>query len=300
MKKAQVVKFWKAIEDSTDQQEIISSFMKKPGYDGKRTLERYVQALNGFKQGLSLEVVAKKTGWLENFVGKIKVWWDMELSVASPVPTQTDICDPDHAALLKSIAAYGSWLGTVKSLTVDQIASLPNKNLQQRIIYLRPDLRIIGLCDDMGDVVLTPEEKEISEKVLANPDFAVKSREVAERCYRRIRMLEMRHRTLSESDIKLISEALKLEADDDQFDRLLDVSWFNEEPDPIADVISAAAKLLSGIGEQQVLDDEIEKDMSRNVTSQAGAVSAEERVKWAKGVVSKWLPSVKRTIAQNQ
>ena len=86
MKKAQVIKLWKAFSNSTSAKEVISAFANKRGYGGPRTLERYSQAADGFKECLSYEVISKKTGWGLKYVGKIHVWWKEAFpSEAGPV-----------------------------------------------------------------------------------------------------------------------------------------------------------------------------------------------------------------------
>lgn len=81
MKKAQAVKFWKAVQESTEVQEVISAFANKKGYGGARTLERYVQAAAGFRDGASDETVAARTGWSPRYVCRIRDWWDDESSM---------------------------------------------------------------------------------------------------------------------------------------------------------------------------------------------------------------------------
>ena len=76
MKRGQAVKFWKALEDSTEVESVISAFENKKGYGGPRTLERYVQAYKGFKQQLPSEEVAQKTGWRSPYVDKIRTWFE--------------------------------------------------------------------------------------------------------------------------------------------------------------------------------------------------------------------------------
>jgi hypothetical protein len=75
MKKPQAIKFWKSLADSTSVNDVISSFEFKKGYGGRRTLVRYSQAADGFKIDLSLEEVAKKTGWSIAYVEQIHIWW---------------------------------------------------------------------------------------------------------------------------------------------------------------------------------------------------------------------------------
>lgn len=75
MKKQQVLKFWKAIDNSTGYKEVISDYNYKKGYGGKRTLKRYIQAMEGFKEGLSFEIICQKTGWSMKYITKIHIWW---------------------------------------------------------------------------------------------------------------------------------------------------------------------------------------------------------------------------------
>ena len=76
MKKTQAVKFWKAVNDSTNVERAISDFEYKNGYGGRRTLVRYVQAQNGFRQRLSTKIISKKTGWGGKYVDKLREWWE--------------------------------------------------------------------------------------------------------------------------------------------------------------------------------------------------------------------------------
>ena len=75
MKKPQALKFWGDLDNSTEIEEVISSYKNRPGYGGSRTLQRYTQADRAFGQGLGPEEVAKLTGWSQPYVEKIKSWW---------------------------------------------------------------------------------------------------------------------------------------------------------------------------------------------------------------------------------
>ena len=75
MKKDQAFKFWAALDDSTSLKATLSSFENKKGYDDRRTLQRYAQAHEGFKEDLTSDVVAEKTGWSLKYVVKIRSWW---------------------------------------------------------------------------------------------------------------------------------------------------------------------------------------------------------------------------------
>lgn len=84
MKKAQFLKFWKAIADSTNGKETISTFESRKGYGGRRTLERCSQAASGFKEGLSSDIIAGKTGWSARYINKIRGWWEESFPSYTP------------------------------------------------------------------------------------------------------------------------------------------------------------------------------------------------------------------------
>ncbi|MFC1955038.1 hypothetical protein ACFLWZ_00615 [Chloroflexota bacterium] len=85
MKKAQVLKFWTAIGESTNNKEVVSAFANKHGYSSQRTLIRFAQALDGFKQGLTSDEISKKSGWGLSFVNKIREWWGVDfVKIESP------------------------------------------------------------------------------------------------------------------------------------------------------------------------------------------------------------------------
>jgi len=85
MKKPQALKFWTALGESTNTTEVISSFKNKRGYGGERTLLRFVQAHDGFKQDLTSEEIARKSGWGLSFVNKIREWWEADfVKIESP------------------------------------------------------------------------------------------------------------------------------------------------------------------------------------------------------------------------
>ena len=76
MKKKQIFKFWDVLDSSTSVKETISAFENKKGYASKRTLERFAQAREGFKECLQSEIIARKTGWSVKYVNKIRTWWN--------------------------------------------------------------------------------------------------------------------------------------------------------------------------------------------------------------------------------
>ena len=62
MKKAQAIRFWKELPNSTEIEAIINRYKNQPGYGSARTLQRYAQADKGFRVGLPLEELSKRTG----------------------------------------------------------------------------------------------------------------------------------------------------------------------------------------------------------------------------------------------
>ena len=92
MKKAQAIRFWKELQESTDVEGVIRSFHNKTGYGSQRTLERYVQAGIGFSEGVESEELTKRTGWSPRYLGEIHPWWAETRSsttrqaVAIPLP----------------------------------------------------------------------------------------------------------------------------------------------------------------------------------------------------------------------
>ena len=75
MKRAQALKFWKTIHETTNKGDVISQFENKKGYGGKRTLLRWIQADDGFKVGIDYDELSRKTGWKLPYIKKIREWW---------------------------------------------------------------------------------------------------------------------------------------------------------------------------------------------------------------------------------
>ena len=75
MNRPQILKFWKALDDSTNQSKTISSLKNKPGYDAEATLRRYAKAQTCFKNGDFTEVVSRKTYWNNKHIEKLRGWW---------------------------------------------------------------------------------------------------------------------------------------------------------------------------------------------------------------------------------
>ena len=63
MKKAQVLKFWEELEDSTMDQEVIDRYKNRHGYDSERNLQRYIQVSKGFKNGETAAELEPKMTW---------------------------------------------------------------------------------------------------------------------------------------------------------------------------------------------------------------------------------------------
>jgi len=81
MNREQAIKLWKEVRNTTFKMEIITRLKNKPGYGGKRTLERYIQAQEGFEQGLEPSLISMKTGWSPKTVKKLYRWWQEEFVI---------------------------------------------------------------------------------------------------------------------------------------------------------------------------------------------------------------------------
>lgn len=89
MNKSKAIKFWESLRDNTNTGDVIAMFENKKGYGGKRTLERWVRADQGFRQNLSSENIAKKAGWTAKYIEKIRAWWQSKFAaeaVSEPEP----------------------------------------------------------------------------------------------------------------------------------------------------------------------------------------------------------------------
>jgi hypothetical protein len=67
MKKTQAIKFWTELQKSTEIDAVINNYTKRSGYRSERTLQRYAQAEKGFREGLCLEELSRRTGWGKTF-----------------------------------------------------------------------------------------------------------------------------------------------------------------------------------------------------------------------------------------
>jgi len=78
MKKHQILKFWKALDDSTSIKKTVSSFKGKKGYGKERTLVRLAQAAKCFREDLESKDIAGKTGWSLVYVDKLRSYWEQK------------------------------------------------------------------------------------------------------------------------------------------------------------------------------------------------------------------------------
>ncbi len=74
MKKAQAVKFWKALDESSQGEGVIKQLANKTGYGSKRTLGRLAGAARAFREGRSIEEI-RISGWGQQLILKIRTWW---------------------------------------------------------------------------------------------------------------------------------------------------------------------------------------------------------------------------------
>jgi hypothetical protein len=101
MKKAQLVKFWKRLEENPNEKAVISSFSHVTGYPSGHTLRRYVQAYSSFKQRQTTSDICRKTGWKAKSLEKIREWWESEFASKSSgvKPEEVNRKETDPATL---------------------------------------------------------------------------------------------------------------------------------------------------------------------------------------------------------
>ena len=93
VKKMQAVKFWRELRDSTELEQVLIKYQNKPGYAGKRTLQRYAQADRGFRDSIPLEQLASQIGLSTSQLSKIHPWWQ---EAFGPVSGVTSIDQDKH------------------------------------------------------------------------------------------------------------------------------------------------------------------------------------------------------------
>ena len=95
VKKAQAVRIWREVRETTELNEVLKKYHNKPGYTGKRTLQRYALADRGFRDCKPLEQLAREIGWSTSYLKKIHAWWQQEFGNATA--TETDPEDAQRA-----------------------------------------------------------------------------------------------------------------------------------------------------------------------------------------------------------
>ena len=117
MNKSQAQTFWKALRDDTNVGDVVKKYRTRRGYGGGRTLDRYVQAYNGFLRGRPNQEISKATGWSTSHVAKIRPWCD-EL-VGTPLENEWDVWRREHLRdLVEAIESYKLELaGNVRAVT---------------------------------------------------------------------------------------------------------------------------------------------------------------------------------------
>lgn len=270
-----------------------------------------------------------KPAWMKTNIPKdtkIKLW---RIMMDCPTYSTWDKDIDSHAELFdkaeydwlpRSRATYKALQNEIMEIPIQEVHSLPS-DLQMWIQELRPELRIISLADALREITLTASEVDIFkrtyvDRLLRNPDFGVTHMErFTLPIYHRIKRLEARHNPLKEGDAHLLLAAIDL--DDHGFDWLVDeIDWrvstvlFGAEGDPtVVNTLCAATKLLLGIPEQQVLQEEIDKEKNlaqetkrkklySEEQPQKAVMAAQNRVQWAKGLALLQYPYLIRGFAK--
>ena len=162
MNKSQAQTFWKALRDDTNVGDVVKKYRTRRGYGGGRTLDRYVQAYNGFLRGRPDQEVSKATGWSTSHVAKIRPWCD-EL-VGTPLEDEWDLWRREHLRdVVEAIESYKLELaGNVQAVTEGTFhmldfegEDLPYGPLQKRIIAAlrRRDDHLVGLKQSLDEAL---------------------------------------------------------------------------------------------------------------------------------------------------
>ena len=117
MNKSQVQTFWKELRDDTNAGEVVKKYRTRQGYGGERTLDRYVQAYNGFLRGRPDREISKATGWSTKHLAKIRPW--CEELVGTPLEDEWDVWRREHLRdVVEAIESYKLELaGNVRAVT---------------------------------------------------------------------------------------------------------------------------------------------------------------------------------------
>ena len=121
----------------------------------ERTLVRYSQAADGFKEGLSLKAISEKTGWKIDYIEKIYVWWQEAFPHLKPHLEKRTSDNRDTSTGLDHQSVILSKL--VKSLydIRDQAVDMTNRfgHGENKAQYLEPFLKMgTEVCDEFLSV----------------------------------------------------------------------------------------------------------------------------------------------------
>ena len=84
MKRAQAVRFWRELRETTEQKQALRKYHDKRGYAGEWTLQRYALADRGFRESKPLEQLASEIGWSTDHLSKIRPWWQEAFGTDEP------------------------------------------------------------------------------------------------------------------------------------------------------------------------------------------------------------------------
>ena len=98
MRKRQVLQFWDELQGSTAAA-VVRKYKDQTGYASARTLNRYVQAERGFREGLPIDELSAKIGWGLAYLKKLRTWWEESSNTANQV--ESDVGKFQRALLLQ-------------------------------------------------------------------------------------------------------------------------------------------------------------------------------------------------------
>ena len=88
--KKQAIKFWRALDDSTEAKAVIDRYKNKTGWPSAATLERCATAHKLFKEGAGVEEVVQKARWSLRIVTRIYAWWMDQFGAVSAESNESE------------------------------------------------------------------------------------------------------------------------------------------------------------------------------------------------------------------
>ena len=78
MNDREILNLWRKLDSGESVRDVVSDVKGKSGYGRERTLRRYAQVLQGFKEELESEIIEKKTGLSVKLIDRLRNLWEQK------------------------------------------------------------------------------------------------------------------------------------------------------------------------------------------------------------------------------